>query len=78
MLDILLGSSNTFSSYHNNLIQYVVLLLQDPKAELSARSRQFGIEIQAVVMNQVNLKVLPKLKVSFAAGHTLNQELSHF
>lgn len=59
MRDIFLGFSNTLSSYHNNLIQYVALLLWNAKkAELSARSRRFGIEIQAVVMNRAQLRFL--------------------
>lgn len=58
MRDIFLGFSNTLSSYQNNLIQYVVLLLWNAKARLSACTRQFGIEIQAVVMNQAQLGFL--------------------
>lgn len=58
MQDIFLAFANTLSSYRYNMIQYVVLLLLKAKAELSASNRQFGIEIQAVVMKRVQWRFL--------------------
>lgn len=52
---ISLGFPKTFS-YHNILIQSV-LLLWNVKASLCARSSQLSIEIQALTMKHVKVKI---------------------
>lgn len=69
MQDILLGFSNTFSSYHNNLIQYVVLLLWNAKG-WAVCLWQTVWYWNSSCSNESGTVKISRPKVRFAAGST--------